>query len=127
MKDVKLILLTMKVKNFIKEGNYDCIKYNWDDGHSYSYVDHPLMEEVEECDELEGKMYDWLYENDEKPPCQIHVNKDGTVGSSCGCHDHLDPVQESDEISDILHELTLLQRENDDEYLITSHNSNDFT
>ena len=113
-------LLIMRVKLFIEQSNTNYIKYSHDAGHSYSYIEHPLIEDVEEYPELEELLDSWLYENDECPPCQIHVFKDGTVTSSCGCHDHYDPVQENEELSDLLHGMTLEQRKTNNSYLITA-------
>jgi len=84
---------------FLKEATYECIKYDWDCGHCYSYIDHPvydkLSEMIDDCVDLElrGQLEalqeqcnEWLYSNDDCPPCQIYVNSDGTGGQGC-CDD----------------------------------------
>ena len=67
---MKQLTLTMKVQMFINDkSNVKYIKYDHDCGHSYSYIDHPLLNEVEGT-ELESEMYTWLYDNDDLPPCE---------------------------------------------------------
>lgn len=89
------------------------IKYDRDGGHTYSYIEHPLMTMMyeqfsdEEVDELEDFTNDWLYDNDECPPCGIgidHENKQ--IGSGCGCHDHLDYDRDREEWESIVSILT---------------------
>ena len=100
---MKEITLTMRVMNFTNDrSNLKYIKYDHDCGHSYSYIDHPIVQECEDTPELEEILNEWLYENDECPPCGIYIKKDGSSKSSCGCNDNLDKEQ----IRDIVEELT---------------------
>jgi hypothetical protein len=71
---------------FDKEVNTSHIKYDHDGGHSYSYIDHPIMEFINDSsvkenqmNELEEYAYNWLYSHDECPPCIL----DG----GCGCNE----------------------------------------
>jgi len=84
-------LLLMRVKRFITDPNsVKYIKYDWDGGHAYSYIDHPIMDGIEEYESLEQVMYKWLYDNDQCPPCAIYVDlTNHEVSSGCGCHDDL--------------------------------------
>ena len=128
---VKSILDVLKVQLLLHEFDKSTdktITYDWDGGHCYSSIECPIHDKLmdldgEVSDELFGRIEDhcntWLYENDDCPPCQIHVYKDGRVGSGCGCHDHLDPVQESEEIQDILIELSELEKNEGHKFLIT--------
>ena len=128
MKELVTVSVLLKLKEFDKSTD-KTITYDWDGGHSYSSIKCKIYDEmIELCEQnglrdLEDKVIDhcneWLYENDECPPCCIHVSKDGEVSSGCGCHDHLDPVQESEEIQDILTELSELEKQNGWKYLIT--------
>ena len=60
------------------------IKYDWDAGHSYSYIDHTVMTKAlneldsAEHDEFTDHANNWLYENDECPPCR--------PSSECQCN-----------------------------------------
>jgi hypothetical protein len=100
-------------KRFDAEVNKSHIKYDWDGGHCYSYISHPLVENNFD-DDAEQYANDWLYENDECPPCAIHLYKDGTVGSGCGCHDNLtDP----EVIDSIVKELEAIPKRS--KYLVT--------
>lgn len=84
------------------------IKYDWDSGHCYSYIDHPLVNQEfsnqEDQDDWDDFCSEWLYSNDECPPCQISV-ENNVVSSGCGCHDHLDYVIDREEIEGIIEEL----------------------
>lgn len=86
------------------------IKYSWDAGHAYSYIDHPIMDvnvdhlTQDERDQWEEFTNEWLYANDECPPCQIDV-KDGKVGSGCGCHDGLSLEEDKEEVEAIIDKL----------------------
>lgn len=95
-------------QEFISTVCKDNIKYDWDGGHAYSYLDHPLIdiefEDEDEDNEWMDFTNEWLYENDELPPCQISV-WNGVVESSCGCHDYLDIDKDREEIEDIITEL----------------------
>ena len=87
---MKQALDLMKVKNFIKDpASVKYIKWDWDAGHAYSYIDHP----VASIDDMtcEVLLDNWLYENEsDQPPCAIHVDHSTQkVSSSCGCHDDL--------------------------------------
>jgi hypothetical protein len=101
------LMSDMKQK-FMDQVNVSHIKYDWDGGHCYSYIEHPLMnvewEEEGEQDEWDDFTHSWLYENDECPPCQISI-VDGVVGSGCGCHDHLNYENDRKEVEDIIMEL----------------------
>ena len=62
-------LAELKAK-FDLEVNESCIKYDWDAGWCYSYIEHPLMEvqvdgTEEQAIEWEQYTYDWLYTHDE--------------------------------------------------------------
>ena len=110
-------LLIIEVKNFISNPkSTEFIKYDWDGGHCYSYIDHPTMDKLDEEDDLQELLNTWLYENDECPPCAIHINKDGSIRSSCGCHDDQHASEEC--IQGVLVELIELEK-NGYTYLIT--------
>jgi len=111
IKDVELLLLKGR---FDKEVNTTHINYDWDGGHCYSYISHPIMELIEDVPGFEEYTNDWLYSNDDCPPCEIHITKDGEVSSRCGCHDNID----DDTRNGVLYELTSLQRSTKNEYLI---------
>ena len=125
-------VIIMKVKLMLEEFDKcdkKTITYDWDAGHSYSIIKSDIYSKMiklcedNELPHLEDEVTDhcneWLYENDECPPCEIHVSKMGEVSSGCGCHDHLDPIQESEEIQDILIELSELEKTYNNPYLIT--------
>jgi hypothetical protein len=103
--DIKLSLLKQQ---FSEQVTTDSIKYDWDGGHSYSYIDHPLMsvEFTNQDDQDEWELFtnDWLYENDNCPPCQLEIFE-GRVCSMCGCHDHLDYNKDREEVEEIINEL----------------------
>jgi hypothetical protein len=109
---------TMLIERFNKEVNKSHIEYDWDAGHCYSYIKHPIYDLIldsgdQAADEHATK---WLYENDECPPCCINLNKDGTVSSSCGCHDGLTDPQR---IKDIVEELEDIQKKTGISFLVT--------
>ena len=123
------LLLVMNVK--LKLAEFDrcdkkTITYDWD-GHCYSILKSDIYDELCKMTEdnqdlndyVEDHCNEWMSENEDRPPCQIHVYKDGSVGSGCGCHDHLDPVQEAEEIQDILMKLSELEKNQGYKYLIT--------
>jgi hypothetical protein len=126
MDELNIILVKLLLKEFDECQKKD-IEYDWDGGHCYSMIKSDVYDEL--CrltednqslnDYVEDHCNEWMMEHEERPPCQIHVYKDGTVGSGCGCHDHLDPVQESEEIQDILIELSKLEKNEGYKYLIT--------
>ncbi len=99
---------------FFSQVNTSHIKYGWDAGHAYSYIEHPLMDElhasIDDVDSwvCEDKAHDWLYDNDECPPCELHVI-DNQVVSPCGCHSHLDYKHDKDEVEDIIEKLMELK------------------
>lgn len=96
---IKNIILTFRVKNFINDkDSWKYIKYDWDCGHSYSYIDHPLMDQVSDYPDLEGMMYTWLYDNDDCPPCGIYVKKDGTSSRGCCYEDDVNSVSETNDL-----------------------------
>lgn len=104
------------------------IKYDWDAGHCYSYIDHPLMKELEllfeEDQELMDEGYDysnsWLYENDDCPPCAIHINHTTKeVSSGCGCHDNLPYKEGLDKKQALISHLKLTNQMNTQQYVIT--------
>lgn len=93
------LTLTAQLKvfeqRFKNEVTTDHIKYDWDSGDSYSYIEHPVMREWDDLiRRVAGDDYDywydmfadftneWLYENDECPPNAMHVNADGTGGGA---------------------------------------------
>ena len=92
------------------------IKYDRDAGHSYSYIDHPMMSEIydldgPDCDDWVVELIqfcdEWLSEHEECPPCDIYIDhKNQEILSSCGCHDHLDYHEDREEWEDIVTELT---------------------
>ena len=93
-------------QRFASSVRIEHIKYSWDAGHAYSFINHPLMDELDDMDELDSDMCrifsnDWLYENDSCPPCKIYI-VDGVVRSICGCHDHLDYEKDREEILKII-------------------------
>lgn len=61
------------------------IKYDWDSGHSYSYIDHPIIADAEEqlndeeADDFRCYTDTWLYDNDQCPPCFPR--------GECGCNE----------------------------------------
>ena len=120
MDELNIIKFKMLLKEF-DECKLKDIEYDWDAGHCYSSIkDCPsytkLHEEHEEhYDEIEDHCNEWLYNHDECPPCEIHVKKDGQVSSGCGCHDGIC----EEERSDVLHRLTIIQEETNNQYLIT--------
>ncbi len=93
---------------FIDQVTTNHIKYDWDGGHCYSYIDHPLMnqdfDDQDQQDAWDEFTNEWLYENDNCPPCQISITN-GVVKSSCGCHDHLDYNKDREEVESIITEL----------------------
>lgn len=65
------LLLTMKVKMFMNNPNsWKHIKYDKDCGHGYSYIEHPLVMEVDDHDDLICVLNEWLSENDDVPDCE---------------------------------------------------------
>lgn len=102
---------------FLSRVNTSHIKYDRDGGHSYSYIEHPLMDLLEEVwaevDE-DKSMYEevvdftnyWLSENDDMPVCDIHVDHlKKEISSGCGCHDSLHYYHDMEEWTSILLEL----------------------
>lgn len=98
---------------FYAEVNESHIKYDWDGGHAYSYIDHPLMDQLydtsfhmsyEDSSFCEEKSLNWLYDNDDCPPCELHII-DNQVCSPCGCYSHLDYERDKDEVEDIIEKL----------------------
>lgn len=99
------------IQQFKDQVNTTHIKYDRDGGHSYSYIEHPLMDDLDNgtlsvndtllCQEHSDE---WLYENDNCPPCELEI-KDGKVSSGCGCHDHLDYELDKEEVEEIIGEL----------------------
>lgn len=75
---------------FLETANKSHIKYGWDCGHSYSYLDHPIFAEAkaglteEAYYEFMDKCEEWLHDNDECPPCfpggECDCNKDDYAG-----------------------------------------------
>jgi hypothetical protein len=128
MMPVKLALFKKKFDEIVNIGH---IKYDWDASHCYSYLQHPIFSEWEEIlKQLPSDQYDewydafldhtneWLYQNDECPPCAIYINhKTKEVRSSCGCHDGA----EYSEALDAVEELKQFAKANDRkiEYLVT--------
>lgn len=106
---MKQLTITMRVMNFINDkSNLKYIKYDWDGGHSYSYIDHPIVDECDEIHELQDKLNEWLYSHDECPPCEIYIKKDNNgkvvdTTSPCGCHDKMN--YDEDTLQDIIDEL----------------------
>ena len=84
---------------FDKEVNTSHIIYDWDGGHCYSSINHPIMSEIStkfECinedahNEMLDYTNDWLNKNDRCPPCAIYINRrTKEVSSSCGCNNTL--------------------------------------
>jgi hypothetical protein len=76
------------------------VGYDWDGGHAYSYLKStPNAEHLsaDEQYEFEDFCNDVLYNNDDNlPPCEIHLDENFIVHSSCGCHDHLDYGKDGD-------------------------------
>lgn len=97
---------------FFAEVNESHICYDWDAGHAYSYIEHPLMDNLFEADSLtdedstlcEEIAFSWLYDNDDCPPCELHIIAN-QVCSPCGCHSHLDYEQNKDEVEGIIEKL----------------------
>jgi hypothetical protein len=67
-------------------------------------------------DEAEEYANAWLYDNDECPSCAIHLYKDGTVGSGCGCHDG---ITDPEEIREIVKQLEALEVDSEVKHLVT--------
>lgn len=117
MKELLVINVKMKLLEFDKCDKKD-ITYDWDAGHCYSSIKSDIYNELltmtEDHPELEDHVMDycneWLYNNDECPPCAIHVNKDGTSGQGC-CYDSY--VHTVDETNDIIDQLTQHCKDND--------------
>jgi hypothetical protein len=133
MKELTIIKVKLLLKEFDKCSEKS-ITYDWDGGHCYSIIKSDVynkMMEVCQSNDLEDLEYEvndhcnqWLYEYDECPPCAIHINKDGSVGSSCGCHD--DDHTSDEHIQDAIVELIKLEKDYGP-YLITVYDSVDFT
>lgn len=67
---MKNILLTMKVKTFMDSpDSWKYIKYEKDCGHTYSYIEHPINDEIIDHDDLICELNDWLSENEDLPEC----------------------------------------------------------
>jgi hypothetical protein len=81
------------------------IGYDWDCDHAYSYLknvpDYSHLSESEQA-EFEDFTGEWLYENDECPPCQIHIDDDMVVSSRCGCHDGKDYIKDREDIENTI-------------------------
>ncbi len=107
--------LSKRVEWFTQDPNsINSIRYDWDAGHSYSYIDHPIVVECEGDEELEERLSEWMSENEQRPPCAIYVDKEGCAQSGCGCHDDLT----SSEVQEVLIELTEWEESEDNDYLI---------
>ena len=108
-------LLDLK-QEFKEKVNTSHIEYDWDGGHSYSYINHPIMNEGDEYDgvwskedymEWEEFTNGWLSDNDDRPPCDIYIDhKTKTVHSGCGCHDNLHYHNDRKIWEDIISKLT---------------------
>ena len=85
------------------------IGYDWDCDHAYSYLkDLPDYSHLSESQQQEFEDFtnEWLYENDECPPCQIHIGADMKAYSKCGCHDGKDLVNDREDIENTIAWLT---------------------
>lgn len=98
-------LVDQKYEEVSKLLTTDHIKYDWDAGHCYSYIDHPVYDFDDDI--ALDACHKWLYENDDCPPCAIHVNEDGTGSSGCGCHDG----RAEDDVLDMISQLEDYARE----------------
>lgn len=81
-----------KKQIFLDQVNYTHIQVDWDSGHYYSFVNHPLMNDPEFMDdhELEHFINDWLSENEPSGVCVPDlINKLGGNVVECECSDHL--------------------------------------
>lgn len=95
---VKLLLVAFD------ESTTKSIIYDWDGGHCYSTIICPIYDKMmvltedhqDLNDMVEEHCHGWLYDNDDCPPCAIHVNKDGT--SSQGCCGGVNSVAETKDI-----------------------------
>ena len=67
-------MLVMKVRLFTQDrSNLQFIKYDHDCGHSYSYIEHTIVNECEDS-LMEDVLNEWLSENDDLPECQPHCD-----------------------------------------------------
>ena len=100
-------------QDFMTQVNSSHVKYGWDCGHSYSYIDHSLGDIVfdnnDDQNEWDDFTNEWLSEqSDDLPSCQIDINN-GKVESMCGCHDHLSLDTDREEVEDIINDLMYYQ------------------
>jgi hypothetical protein len=67
---------------FDKEVKLEHIKYDYDGGHAYSYIDHPAasikFDNSDDEAEFEDHKNNWLYNHDDVPECE--------QGGACGCN-----------------------------------------
>jgi hypothetical protein len=81
---VEMITLQSLLSEFHSTVTKSDIKYDWDCGHSYSNLVHPVLEKgelhlsPEDNDELNDHVSEWQSNNDECPPC--------FPGGECGCN-----------------------------------------
>ncbi len=63
--------------------------------------------EWEDDDEWLDFTNEWLYDNDDCPPCDIYIDQENEqIKSGCGCHDDLDFNQDREIWEGIVFELT---------------------
>ena len=84
------------IQRFDTEVKVSDIKVDWDSGHCWSYIHHPLMDEVREMDlsEEDEQLWDeytteWLYDNDPQGYCVPELinelnGKRVVVSDECG-------------------------------------------
>ena len=119
-------LVQEMLKEFDKSRDTSQIKYDWDGGHCYSYIESPAYAKLMELEvKISRDMFDmidehcneWMYEWERRPPCEIHIFKNGLSRSMCGCHD--DNTKE--EVEEAVSELESYCKEHNEEieYCIT--------
>lgn len=78
------------------------IKLDWDSGHCYSFIDHPVMRLIDELeDEDERNQWDdyandFMFDNvvSLDTACRPEIGPDGTFSTMCGCHNSADHSKE---------------------------------
>lgn len=77
--------------------NLKHIKCDWDDGHQYLFIDHPVMYSIDDVsdpddqDQCHEYADEWLSESDRTMngarACVPGINSDGSFTTACGCRE----------------------------------------